>query len=280
MIAEMHSAGIPVDTIVRAVAKLEEAMAARAVSTGSPVDTSTIDKRRAWDRERKRRQRASAKSTGHPPESTGNPPDATCILIREKKEDAFEVEVKEKKESKKRDARARGTRIPPDFSIDDDDRAFAIGLGIPPDMIESETAAFIDYWTDLPGAKGLKLTWKGTWRNRMRDIRKFHLNKSRAFNGQRAANPRKTGHDAILAAAHRAAREEFGDGEMAGPTGEAEFSFGDGAFGSRSAGSQRSADRAETDHHGREPFAGPVLEGEVISPDEASAGLSNGWRRH
>lgn len=182
MIAEMHGKGIPVELIVSAVATLEEAMAARAVSTGhgvvhaSPVDTSTIDKRRAWDRERKRRQREekrlaemSATSTGNPADSTGNPPDASCI-IREKKEEAIQVEVKEKKESKRV---ARGTRVPPDFSIDDDDRAFAASLGIPPDAVEAETPQFIDYWSSVAGAKGVKLDWKATWRNRMRDLKKY-----------------------------------------------------------------------------------------------------------
>lgn len=182
MIAEMHGKGIPVELIVSAVATLEEAMAARAVSTGhdvahvSPVDTSTIDKRRAWDRERKRRAREqkrlaemSAASTGLPPDSTGNPPDTSCI-IREKKEEAIRVEVKEKKESK-RDA--RGTRIPPDFSIDDDDRKFAASLGIPPDAVEAETPQFIDYWSSVSGAKAVKVNWKATWRNRMRDLKKY-----------------------------------------------------------------------------------------------------------
>lgn len=167
MIADMHGKGIPVELIVSAVATLEEAMAARAVSTGQTVDTSTIDKRRAWDRERKRRQRMSANSTGLPPESTGNTVDASSIL---KEETIFQVEVKEKKESKRV---ARGTRIPPDFSIDDEDRKFAADLGIPPDVVEAETPQFIDYWSSVAGAKGVKLNWKATWRNRMRDLKKY-----------------------------------------------------------------------------------------------------------
>jgi len=170
MIAKMHSAGIPVETIIRSVATLEEAMAARAVSTGIPADTSMMEKRRAWDRERKRKQAAARNSTGIPPDhSTGIPPE-TPFFIREKKEEAIQVEVKEKKESK-RDA--RGTRIPPDFSIDDDDRKFAASIGIPPDKVEAETPQFIDYWASVAGAKGVKLNWKATWRNRMRDVVKY-----------------------------------------------------------------------------------------------------------
>jgi len=166
----MHSAGIPVETIIRSVATLEEAMAARAVSTGIPADTSMMEKRRAWDRERKRKQAAARNSTGIPPDhSTGSPPETPCI-IREKKEEAIQVEVKEKKESKRI---ARGTRVPPDFSIDDDDRAFAASIGIPPETVEAETPQFIDYWSSVAGSKGVKLDWKATWRNRMRDIKKY-----------------------------------------------------------------------------------------------------------
>jgi hypothetical protein len=170
MIADMHGKGIPVELIVSAVATLEEAMAARAVSTGIPVDTSMMEKRRAWDRERKRKQAAAKNSGGIPPDhSTGIPPETPCI-IREKKEDAIQLEVKEKKESKRI---ARGTRIPPEFAIDDDDRKFAAALGIPPETVEAETPAFIDYWSGVSGSKGIKLSWKGTWRNRMRDIKKY-----------------------------------------------------------------------------------------------------------
>jgi hypothetical protein len=177
MIAEMHGKGIPVELIVSAVATLEEAMAARAVSTGQTVDTSTIDKRRAWDRERKRRLRASANSTGHPPDIHRNPPDTSSIL---KEETIFQLEVKEKKVSKRI---ARGTRCPPDFSIDEEDRKFAAALGIPPDTVEAETPQFIDYWSSVAGAKGVKLNWKATWRNRMRDLKKYQPTNPRAIHG-------------------------------------------------------------------------------------------------
>jgi hypothetical protein len=280
MIADMHSAGIPMEAIISSVATLEEAMAARAVSSGNPVDTSMMEKRRAWDRERKRKQAALRKSGGIPPElSTGIPAETPCI-IREKKEEAIQVEVKEKKESKKRDMRARGSRIPPDFSIDDDDRAFAASLGIPPEIVEAETPQFIDYWSSVAGAKGVKLDWKATWRNRMRDLKKYQATRSRMTNGFGPANPRKTGHDALFAAASRKAREIARDGEMAGSADEAEFPFGHDPFGRGSEGGRGSFGRSASGDDGREPIAGGVLEGEVIPPDQDAAGLSGGWRRH
>jgi hypothetical protein len=276
MISEMHAKGIPVEFIIRAVETLEEAMAARAVSTVSPVDTSTIDKRRAWDRERKRRKRQSAMSTGSPPDSTGIPADECCI-IREKKEEAIQEVVKEKKESKKN---ARGTRIPPDFQIDDSDRAFAASIGIPPDMTEAETPQFIDYWSGVPGVKGFKLDWKATWRNRMRDIKKYMPTSTGRSNGQRTTNSRTTGHDAILAAATREAGKIPRDDELAGAAPEAQFPFGDFSDRDRAGMDRRPPAVSASNHDRREPSSGRVFEGEIIAPDQASPRVSNGWRGH
>lgn len=36
-----------------------------------------------------------------------------------------------------------------------------------------ETEAFFDYWRGVPGVRGTKLDWPGTWRNRMRDRQQF-----------------------------------------------------------------------------------------------------------
>ena len=213
MIAEMHGKGIPVELIVSAVATFEEAMAARAVSTGQqdtrPVDTSTIDKRRAWDRDRKRRKRASANSTGCPPDSTGIPPDDACTISSSKEKESYQEEVREKKESKRV---ARGTRIPPDFSIDDDDRDFAASLGIPPDVTEAETPQFIDYWSSVAGAKGVKLNWKATWRNRMRDVAKYRARTLPKSHGPPAG---KGGLVSVLMDKHRERQNGTGDFETA-----------------------------------------------------------------
>ena len=39
-------------------------------------------------------------------------------------------------------------------------------LGIPDPTPGSEAAEFLDYWCAVPGARGLKLDWAATWRNR------------------------------------------------------------------------------------------------------------------
>ncbi len=67
----------------------------------------------------------------------------------------------------------RGSRLPADWRPDEKDCEFARGLGLDPGAIAGE---FRDYWHDVPGAKGVKLDWRGTWRNKCRSV-------SRTFGG-------------------------------------------------------------------------------------------------
>lgn len=64
-------------------------------------------------------------------------------------------------------ARKRGTRLPenwmpPQAAID------AIKLECPNVDLKAEHRKFVDYWTDQTGAKAVKQSWEGTWRNWIR----------------------------------------------------------------------------------------------------------------
>lgn len=61
----------------------------------------------------------------------------------------------------------RGTRLPEDWMPDEDDRAFAVDLGLDPVVTAEE---FRDFWTAVPGARGRKLSWSKTFRNRCREL--------------------------------------------------------------------------------------------------------------
>jgi len=58
--------------------------------------------------------------------------------------------------------RTRGTRLPADWWPDAEDWEFARSLGLDPHAVAER---FRDYWRAQPGAKGVKLDWKATWRN-------------------------------------------------------------------------------------------------------------------
>lgn len=66
------------------------------------------------------------------------------------------------------EGRKRGTRLSPETPLNEIDRKFALENGVEnPDQLWAE---FIDYWTGIPGQRGIKLTWSGTWRNRVRMV--------------------------------------------------------------------------------------------------------------
>lgn len=66
----------------------------------------------------------------------------------------------------------RGTRIPEDFIITDEMRAWA-AAEVPLVDVDKKLGEWCDYWRGVPGAKGVKLDWVGTWRNGMRKQQEF-----------------------------------------------------------------------------------------------------------
>lgn len=77
----------------------------------------------------------------------------------------------------------RGTRLLDDWSLSTELRAFASDLGLDPDGLRDE---FVDYWTSVPGSRGLKLDWAKTFKNRCRELGKKPSN----GHGESAADKR------------------------------------------------------------------------------------------
>lgn len=105
MVAELLAAGAAAETILAAVRGAELAAAA-ARRAGSPVESpvdKTAERRRAYDRERKRNLR---KSGGIPPESPVDTNSATSLR------DNINNNITKKEEAR----RKRGAEIPPDWN--------------------------------------------------------------------------------------------------------------------------------------------------------------------
>ncbi|WDZ91164.1 hypothetical protein [Nocardiopsis sp. HUAS JQ3] len=68
--------------------------------------------------------------------------------------------------AKPRSGQKRGTRLPEPFEVTDRMREWAAEKA--PSCGWEDHASFLDYWRGVPGAKGTKLDWPGTWRNWMR----------------------------------------------------------------------------------------------------------------
>lgn len=63
----------------------------------------------------------------------------------------------------------RGSRLTDDWQLTPELRAFASDLGLDPDGLRDE---FVDFWTSVPGSRGLKLDWAKTFKNRCRELGK------------------------------------------------------------------------------------------------------------
>lgn len=61
----------------------------------------------------------------------------------------------------------RGTRIPDPFVVTDAMRQWAANE-FPWLDVAAATDEFVDYWRGVPGARGVKVDWPGTWRNSLR----------------------------------------------------------------------------------------------------------------
>ena len=94
---------------------------------------------------------------------------------------------------------SRGTRLADHWRPDDLGFAYAVqqlGPNVDP---ERELDRFRDYWRSIPGAKGRKLDWPGTWRNWVRNAADKLPRK--ASHGQPAADAKLTARHANYARA-------------------------------------------------------------------------------
>lgn len=104
---------------------------------------------------------------------------------------------KEQQQRAKRTPEMQGTRLPDDFCLNSEMREWAARES-PHVDVDRAFAAFGDYWRGVPGAKGKKLDWLGTWRNRLRDLDE-HKARNNGFSGKQSNT------DLSLAAAERVA---------------------------------------------------------------------------
>ncbi len=64
----------------------------------------------------------------------------------------------------------RGTRLSPDWQPTTDLWNFAAEQGFTATEIERIVDEFRDFWCDVPGYRGLKINWRGTFKNRVRQL--------------------------------------------------------------------------------------------------------------
>ena len=156
MVQEMLARGVPAETVVMAVRGAE---LASKNSTGIPPD-SAAEKRRAYDRERKRKK---ANSTGIPPDSTGTPQKALILK-----------NLKDKK------VRATKHPLPPEWTPSEDHFAYGEKRGYSRSGV-LDKAEDLRIWAGSSGAQ--KADWGLTFLGFLRrDGPKLHQSMSAAPN--------------------------------------------------------------------------------------------------
>lgn len=172
MVAELIQAGCAPEVAAAVVAR---AFASGLLSGGRPVDAvdATAEKRRAFDRERKRLQRAT--STGHPVEIHPTPPESVEVPLS--KDNITTISSLERGAPEKPVHRTRGTRLPDDWEPTGPDFAVAAQL-LTEAGARAEVEKFRDHWKQQAGAKGVKLDWNAAWRNWFRRAAEYRGSKN------------------------------------------------------------------------------------------------------
>jgi len=170
MVADMMARGLPADVIVLAVKTAEQAMALNRNSGGIPVD-ETAERRRAYDRERKRSQKLSG---GIPVETPRNSePALTLTSSSSEQEDNSIKEVSKKVRARKKPS----AEIPPDWKPSEVHFEAAEKLGWPSREAVFDKADDMRIWAGSTGA--LKRDWDLTFHGFLRrDAPKLRANGS------------------------------------------------------------------------------------------------------
>jgi hypothetical protein len=165
-IAKLASMGLPAD-------KLEEAAAV----IDAVVRTALVgeEDRKARDRDRKARKseekRGRDRNSAEVPGTERNGPEQSGTKSAVDIITNTNLDNNTPSQQQHRSTRtSRGTRLPEDFRPIPNILELARNLGFTDAEYWDHFERFCDYWRGVSGAKGVKLDWQGTWRNRIKDI--------------------------------------------------------------------------------------------------------------
>lgn len=149
------AAGVTGDALVTAIAEIE--------ASSAPVRSKGAERTARW-RERHKASQTVTCDSG-----------AVVIdnILSNSQDNNNLPTTAPKSQTVTRDAKrpvSRGTRLPDDFQPLPAIRELALRLGFSDQRFEDEVDRFRDYWRAVPGARGRKLDWQATLRNRIKDI--------------------------------------------------------------------------------------------------------------
>lgn len=211
MVDLLIAAGTPPAVAAQVIAQAFAAGAAAGNFRGIPVDDAA-EKRRAYDRERKRKSAEIHRT------STGTPRTSeSASLSKESKKEEIKEEVGARKKA------FRGNRLPDDWQPSPQDRAVADEL-LGEQKAAGEIAKFHDHWKQQPGNKGVKLDWNAAWRNWIRRAAEYaggrNGQRTNGFHPNSSAGPAPTRDAAVITGMGRALDRRRADRAAANGNGE------------------------------------------------------------
>ncbi len=168
MVEQMLAEGVAASAIVLAIRTVELASVTRDVTCDAHSDTPGAIRTRRWREKRNQNvMLAEANDAAQQPVSERHtiPSHVTqrCDLTSLSLKEASNKGSEERKVV----ARARGTRLADDWQPSEKTEKFVRELGLDPAALRDE---FVDFWSAVPGSRGLKLDWDKTFKNRARDV--------------------------------------------------------------------------------------------------------------
>jgi uncharacterized protein YdaU (DUF1376 family) len=119
-----------------------------------------------------------------------------------------EPEPYKEKEDTKVSSKKKGSRLSLDWVLPSDWCEWALSEGLTIAQVRDQAERFRDYWTAKPGQSAVKLDWKATWRNWIRNA------KQRGFGNNGKSSD--TGAERAKLAADRFAARRMGGGQGGG----------------------------------------------------------------
>lgn len=167
MIDAMVAAGISPEQILVVV----RSELARQHVTAAEAERARIEANREGNRLRQAAFRAQRNAhNGSNGESNGSNADNASNGVMDVKTASSQGSPSASKSAHahKRADRHRGTRIPADFDLRPEARQACLDAGLAGRDVDEALAEFQDFWVGIPGARGMKLDWLATLRNRLR----------------------------------------------------------------------------------------------------------------